>query len=466
MSKKNSLEQILIAAEQTYQQDFNVTIISLKNDLFDLCTKISKAPSIAITVQGTNIDPMISACAGISIAHDNDTVYFIPRHNNEDIDSISLPDVVRSLQPIFADETIEKIFYNATFDQIVLEQHDMPVAGKIFDIQIAAQLIAGQDQESGIESLKNFYALHVSQNREHTPDSQDLQHQSAVIEACLQEHIINAHQTLFLYKLLQTELKKQGLIERFESIEMQVHKILIAMQTIGITCDHKIIKKIDTFASEQLEHLMYEINSYSQIPVYINNESQLRALLFDTLKLPGKRKLATLEKNEAKKAEQNHFDTKLQDLSDQHPVIPMIIRYQQFFDFKQNILDDLQRYIHHKTERIHAFWQQSMDKARAIFCTHPDLQNIPTDKFDYKLSIRSAFTAQQDYCLLAIDYHKTDDIKKTLINIHQQIQIFDAQIVIVTTDNIIVQVKDTALEKLHSLFPEAQTGKSWDKISS
>lgn len=473
MAIKNGLEQLLATAEQSYKADFQIVLITTKKNLLDLCTTIKQSQLIAISLQGTDLDPMKSSCAGISIACDEKNVYFIPRHNNEDINSLELGDVIACLQPIFADTNIEKVMLNATFHQIVAAQIAMPIVGKIFDIGIAAQLIDHPSKHHSSELLQNFYAKTTTQSYETSKDQAGVINS---IEHCLFDGITSTHQTLFLKNILQTELTKQNLLEQFYTIEMPIHALLVAMQITGVLCNSAILKKLSAQVSKDLESLMYQINSYAHLPVDVTIPSQIKTLLFDTLKLPGKKRVRILENN-SHITEREALQEFLEEIELEHSVVPLIMHYYKLLTFQQNFLEILPEYINSTTGKVHAFWQQSTDKNHAILCTHPNLQNIPTESFDYKTTIRDAFIAQETYSLLAIDYETEQSIKTVLIKLNQQIvnHQIDGHVIIVTPSQIILEIKTADLKLLESplltnankkdFLLSVHIGKNWQEVT-
>jgi DNA polymerase I len=473
MIKKNDLVELLTTAEQSYKHDFQTVLITTKKDLHALCTAIKQSKLIALNIQGTDFDPMKSSCAGISIAYDLKHVYFIPRHNNENTDSLSLSDVILNLQPIFADDNIEKVMLDGTFHQILAQQLAMPILGRTFDIKIAGQLLDHASQQNSFELLRNFYAKNAAQSYQELITQDNA---ITTIEHCLFEGIASTHLTLYVKNILQTGLEQQNLVEQFFAIEMPIQNLLMKMQINGISCNKTLLEKLDAQISKDLENLMYQINGYSDIAVDITIASQVKTLLFDTLKLPGKRKFKTLEKADRI---QEHDDLQhiLMELAPQHPVVPMIIRYLQILFLQQNFLEILPQYINPTTGKIHAFWQQLTDNNHAILCTHPNLQSIPTDSFGYKTAIRDAFVAQENYTVCAIDYDAQRSIKLILLNLDHQIAShkIHGNIIIVTPNQIVLEIKATDLRLFeNALLTNAnkkdfllsiQTGKNWQEVS-
>ncbi len=459
MNSSNKLSFILKSAQQKYHESFEVIIIKTELDLMNLCQAIEKSKIMALAIQSTNIDPMVSACAGISIACNLKTVYFIPRHNNEEkeINSLSLPTVLSSLKTIFADLTIEKILYHGSFDRIIAHNISTPIVGNIFDINIAANLISHDTLENSVELLQTFYSHNAMQSYAYQTNNQsDIQ--PFAIDSCLWENIASVHQSLFLSHILKTELAADNVLEYFFATEMALQSILVKMQITGIKIDTKKLKKLEIYITKQLEILLYKINSYSPEPIDIDIISQVKKFLFDTLKLPGKRKIQQLQNNDSKKSEQDALQEILLQISDRHEVIPLIIEYRKLFNLKKYSFDDLYACINQTTQKIHPFWQQSMNESCALFATHPNLEKITDEKIDQKISLKDCLIPIDDYIFMSIQQINTQKIKQTLIEIDTYImkEKLDAMIVMVLHHTIIIQVHYTDQEKMTLISSQIQ----------
>ncbi|MBV8661147.1 MAG: hypothetical protein JO129_03310, partial [Candidatus Dependentiae bacterium] len=402
-SQPKAAEQhsILQAIKKGYKPEFEVALVSTKQELMAVCDAIKKAKFACINLQGTNIDPMLSSCESICIAVNEKTVHHIPFHTSKAKNSLSLADAAACLKSVFADTKIEKVMHNAKFKQIVLEQHGMPVHGTIFDISVAANLLMHNEEENSHKVLVEFYAknaivaYHAIKSTKKSAEP--------FLDKDAWNHVADTHQTLALKSGFEAELKKEKMLKLFETIEMPVNTVLADMEFAGISCDAALLKKLDEQVSKDVAKLHKEISSYSKTPINVNSVPQIRKLLFDTLKLPVQKKLHKSEKLHKRRQVSTDAET-LIELTKFHPIAQLILNYRELFKFKRAYLESLPKFINKKTHKIHAFWDQSLGITDRITCSHPNLQSIPTNDFGYKSFVRSAFVADKE-TFIAADYN-------------------------------------------------------------
>ncbi|TPW16772.1 MAG: DNA polymerase I, partial [bacterium] len=101
--------------------------------------RASHAP-IAIDTETTGLDPMRAGLVGLSFATRGGTGWYVPVAHQEGPNA-SLADVRSVLGPILADPAIPKIGQNIKYDLVILDRHDLPVAGVAFDTMVASYLI-------------------------------------------------------------------------------------------------------------------------------------------------------------------------------------------------------------------------------------------------------------------------------------------------------------------------------------
>lgn len=400
-AQQHSLLQLM---SKSYKPGFTLSIITTKKELKALADEIKKSKIVCINVQGTDIDPMASACGGISIALNDKEVYFIPRQHNEEEDSVLLSDVVASLKPVFADKNIEKVMHNAKYNQIILEQNGMPLQGKIFDATIAASLIMHNEKEDSLELLRDFYIKNAMLSYQEMTSDEKASDEPVSIKKELWNSIADTHQTMALKNVLAAELEKEQMTKLFETIEMPTNNVLASMEIAGISCDAALLKKMNVRVTEDIKKLEIEINAYSPTPINIHSVPQVRKLLFDTLKLPMQKKLHKSETLEQRRQASTDAES-LIALSKLHPIADLILQYRELFKCKNSYLDTLPQFINKTTHKIHAYWEQSLELTDRISCSHPNLQSIVTHDFGHKTFVRSAFIAQENHTFIAADYH-------------------------------------------------------------
>lgn len=458
--------QILHTIKDAYQPKFKLQIVADLQELQRAILQIQQAKICAVAVQGTSLDPMTSSCAGISIACDLETVYFIPRHDNQDEHSLSLPQVIAQLQPIFADEHITKIIYHATFDQIVLHHNDMPVSSSIFALDLAIQLCDGADQtvEKEIHDLYMVYALqsHQDQLEQHSD--------ATAIESCLWNNIASVHFSLFLYPILEKQLAERNLLNDFKQMYTPIEQMLITMQMNGIYCDGQKLDSIDQKIHSELEQLHLVIDSYSPMPIDINVTQQLRHFLFETLDLPGKKKFLHQDPDETPATDDNI----LQELFDLHPAILFIVKYRKLKLFQMTVIKACRNLINSQTDNVHPSWQLQFGKLVTLQSQQPNLQEMVQDQEFEHYSITNIFAAAPEKLLIACHLPRENSILNIALAIMQELnaQHLQVQIIAIIDQVIILQAHPSDEQKIghvcKKIIPHKnftlQTGTTWHQI--
>lgn len=217
--KLPKLDPILRFLQKNHKQKFQFFIITTKSELTAVCQKIKKSKIIYVNIQGTDLDPQISACAGVSIAYDEKSLYFIPRHNNEAKGTLFLHELFLKLKPLLADEKIEKIMHNAQYNRTIFQRNDAPVQGKVFDIMTAINLILHtQSPQDNEQIVRDFYGKQAAVSYQTMTAAKKISDDSGLIvgvDPDLWHSIADVHQTIFLHSFLQKELAKKKCCQIF-----------------------------------------------------------------------------------------------------------------------------------------------------------------------------------------------------------------------------------------------------------
>lgn len=397
-SQQNLFEQ----ASQLLHDIYNFQLVTSLDSLLDVCAKIEAAGAFAIDTETTGLDPMVNKCVGISIAIEAGTAYYIPFGHTTDEVQLSLQNLKEHLAPLFINPTIKKYLHHAKFDQVVLHQIGLPLAGVTFDTLIAASLLVQDWQKKGLKTLSEFYFDETMLTYEEMVKEFKVSNFAGVsLQAATRYAAADAHQTLKLYHVFYAELEKQNLLSLFNTIEMPVNEILVAMQIEGIYCNTKILATLDTLVSQDLIKIEAEIAQYIDEPINLNSPKQIKELLFEKLNLP-------TQKKSAKKTGYSTDAQVLHTLSKIHPVPGLILKYRELFKLKSTYIESLPTYINSVTHKIHTSFNQALVATGRLSSSNPNLQNIPTGDLGYPMDIRSAFQAEQGHVLLAADYSQIE----------------------------------------------------------
>ncbi len=401
-SSESSSTSLLQQSHNFLHEKYNFMLVTQLQDLLNICALIKQTGSFAIDTETSGLDPMIDPCVGISIAITPGAAYYIPFGHTTNEEQLLLQDIKNHLGPIFADATIKKYLHHAKFDQVVLHQIGLPLAGVTFDTLIAASLLVQDWQKKGLKTLSEFYFDETMLSYEETMKAHKAHSFAQIPLADATNYAAaDAHQTLKLQHLFAPELTKQHLDNLFYSIEMPINEILVAMQIEGIYCDATVLEKLDVFVSADLTKIEAEIAEYTNGPINLNSPKQIKELLFDQLNLP----------TQKKSAKNTGYSTDAQVLSvlaKIHPAPGLILKYRELYKLKSTYIESLPTYINPQTHKIHTSFNQTLVATGRLSSSNPNLQNIPTGDMGYELDVRSAFKAQGDHVLLAADYSQIE----------------------------------------------------------
>jgi len=400
---QNSGQQNLFNQSQKFLHEiYNFVLVTTIDELIKLSEQLKKNGSFAVDTETTGLDPMVNPCVGISIATEVTSAYYIPFGHTTDDLQLSIDDIKKHLNPIFADQNIKKFLHHAKFDQVVLHQCGMPLAGVTFDTLIAASLIVQDWQKKDLKTLSEFYFDETMLTYQETI-KQHKAHSFAEIPLQDATHYAaaDAHQTLKLQALFDVELKKQGLDILFNTIEMPINKILVAMQLEGIYCDTKVLEALDVLVSTDLLKIESEISTFTPNKINLNSPKQIKELLFDELNLPTQKKSA---KNTGYSTDAQVLHT----LSKIHPVPGLLLKYRELFKLKSTYIESLPTYINPITGKIHTSFNQALVATGRLSSSNPNLQNIPTGDLGYPIDVRSSFKTEPGHVFLAADYSQIE----------------------------------------------------------
>lgn len=397
-SQQNLFEQV----PQFLHDRYTFELVTSVDSLLNVCAKIEAAGAFAIDTETKGLDPMIDECVGISIAIEPGTAYYIPFGHTTDEVQLQLQDIKEHLAPLFINPVIKKYLHHAKFDQVVLHQIGLPLAGVTFDTLIAASLLVQDWQKKGLKALSEFYFDETMLTYEAMVKEFKVSNFAGIpLQAATRYAAADAHQTLKLYHVFYAELEKQNLLSLFNTIEMPVNDILVAMQIEGIFCNTHVLEALNVLVSADLVAIEAEIGSYIEEPINLNSPKQIKELLFDKLSLP-------TQKKSAKKTGYSTDAQVLHTLSKIHPVPGLILKYRELFKLKSTYIESLPTYINSVTHKIHTSFNQALVATGRLSSSNPNLQNIPTGDLGYPMDIRSAFQAEQGHVLLAADYSQIE----------------------------------------------------------
>lgn len=381
----------------------NFRMVTTPEALAQLVTEIRQAGVVAIDTETNGLDPRSCIMVGISICTQEKVAYYIPFGHQTDEPQLAYEQVRQALQDVFADTTITKYFHNAKFDIHMLAAQGLAVKGPLFDTLIAASLVTKDWQRISLKQLALYYFNeHMLTFAQVVKDQKlpNFAHVPLDIATCYSAN--DAYQTFKLASVFQDELKKEGMMDLFEAIEMPLMHTLCAMESRGIYADKAVLQELDQHIAQTLGGIEKEIIAMipsSHAAINLNSPKQIEQLLFYTLHLPP-------QKKSGKRTGYSTDQDVLETLSKLHPVPGLILKYRELYKLQSTYAQSLQDHINERDNRIHTTFSQTRVATGRLASSEPNLQNLPASGAG--LAIRGAFKAAPGKLFISADYSQIE----------------------------------------------------------
>ncbi|MCB9746903.1 MAG: DNA polymerase I [Candidatus Omnitrophica bacterium] len=344
----------------------NEKLITAQKDIDEIIKKIKEEKSFSFLIQ-INEEELFSAPGHLMISLANDNVY-----------AVSL-DKAGEFRSLFEDLNILKITHNFKALLKILDDQGIQVKGRVFDVVLAAFLLAPSQSGYAISDLSWQY-LQISLSA-----TDKIGQETAVLSK--------------LYKKLFDELQNKSLLKLFQDIEIPLSYVLFDIEKQGVKLDETLLKKLSQDCQHRINDLSGKIYSIAGQEFNLNSPKQLSQILFEKLKLPVIKKTKT------------GFSTNeevLNVLAKDHAVPALILEYRQLAKLKSTYIDALPLLINPQTGRIHAEFNQIGTETGRLSSRQPNLQNIPIRTELGRQIRRAIIPSDQSHIMIAADYSQIE----------------------------------------------------------
>ncbi len=377
-------------------------IVDSEEGLHVLLQSLKDAGRFALDTETSSEDARHAELVGISLSMAPGEAYYIPvghRHTPDGQEpGAQLPRayVIEKLTPVLEDETILKYMHNAKYDLAMLLRYGIDVQGLAFDTMLGAYLAEPGRRGVGLKD-QAFQRLGIMM----TPIS-DLIGTGSKMISMAQVPIrrvadyagADADMTFRLVEPIQEELRKHGLLDMYQRIELPLIPVLMQMELYGIALDAQFLQEFNVRLEEQLEALVEAIYASVGHRFNVNSTKQLADVLFVELKVPSGKKTKTGYSVSA---------DVIEGLRGRHPVVDYLLEYRQLNKLKSTYVDGLLALMDPQTGRVYTSFNQTVASSGRLSSSNPNLQNIPV-RTELGRQIRHAFVADPSYVLLTADY--------------------------------------------------------------
>jgi DNA polymerase I len=384
----------------TSSGDIQFKTVNREADFQALLQAIEKKKSFAFDIESTSLNPREAIPVGVAIAVEQGVGHYIPvGHRGTDVPQLDTKRVLDGLKPFLESSKYGKIGQNLKYDWNVLYQQGIRPDGILADTMVASYVLDPEGRHN-LDTLAGRYLnYNVLTYEEVCGKGKDqLCFDQVAVDVATRYSAEDAVIALRLWQRFEPLLKKEGLVETFEKIDLPLVSVLARMEREGVNIDVSWLEKLSTDFDKDLKKIEERVQAYTKGPINLNSTKQLATLLFDELKLPPQGKTKTGFSTDAQV---------LDALSPLHEVPRLLLEYREISKLKGTYVDPLPTLRDARTGKIHAGFHQTVAATGRLSSADPNLQNIPIRTERGKL-IRRAFVPSPDNELLSADYSQIE----------------------------------------------------------
>ncbi len=402
------------AAEQI---DSNYRMVCDEKEIVELLDRARRGGVLCIDLETTGLDPQVDEVVGYALAVEAGEAVYVPvghaRGGSAAGDMFGGPDgaecdpdsgrqlsndrVAALLKPVLEDPAVEKWGHNIKFDMLMLRKYGLRMINIGVDTMVAAYVSDPSERRFGLKPLAGeLLGITMKTYEDMVGKGKGQKNFSEVpIAEAVDYACADVDMVLRIQPILDSKLKEAGLDKIFREMEMPLVPVLEQMEWNGIAIDSNVLKSLSEEMIARENSIREDAFGITGMDVNLNSPKQVAELLFDALGLRKIRKTST-------------DIMVLEQLQDDHPVVPLIIQYRHLSKLRGTYIDALPSLVSPRDGRIHTSFNQTVAATGRLSSSNPNLQNIPV-RTEEGRKIRRAFVPGGSGCvLLSADYSQIE----------------------------------------------------------
>ncbi|MCC6238507.1 MAG: DNA polymerase I [Dehalococcoidia bacterium] len=302
------------------------------------------------------------------------------------VDQLTQAEVLRALEPLFTDASLERATHDAKFGTLALAEAagGFWPAPAAFDTMIAAYLLGDPNVTIRGLAFNRLGQELVDPKVLLGTGRKAITYSRTTPEDCAAFATGNADLALRLASVLQQDLEANALLGVFEDLDMPHVPVLARMERWGLAVDVEVLHEQAHVLEQAVADAEAEVFASVGHEFQIGSPQQLSHVFFTELGLPKTRKTATGFTTDA---------TALEPLRHVHPAVEAVLRWREVTKIKSTYVDTLPHQINPRTGRIHSVFSQVTAATGRLSSSDPNLQNIPL-RTEIGNAVRRAFVAR------------------------------------------------------------------------
>ena len=170
------------------------------------------------------------------------------------------------------------------------------------------------------------------------------------------------------HEILGKKLVDENMLGLYTDLELPLCDVLFGMERAGFKVDVAALDAMAAEYDERIAEIQKKLNELAGETINPNSPKQLGVILFEKLGL-----------NSGKKKKGNYSTGAevLEKIIDEHPIVPIILKYRQLQKLNSTYVKGFKPLIDPKTGLIHTCFNQTLTTTGRLSSKEPNLQNIP-----------------------------------------------------------------------------------------
>jgi DNA polymerase I len=364
--------------------------------------KVSAAALVALDTETTSLNAMQARLVGLSLSVAPGEAAYIPLGHDYPGAPEQLPVavVLDKLRAWLQDPKALKLGQNVKYDQHVLANHGIAVAGYAHDTMLQSYVLECH-RPHGLASLAERHLGRHGLSYEDLCGKgvNQISISQVDIERVTQYACEDADQCLDVHLALWPRVQADPGLLRIYQLEISTSAILCRMEREGVLIDAPTLAAQSHSLGERIVALEAEAHGLAGGPFNLASPKQIGEIFFEKLGLPVVKKTA--------KGAPSTDEEVLEKLAEDYPLPAKILEHRSLSKLKSTYTDKLAALADPSDGRVHTSYAQAVAVTGRLSSNEPNLQNIPIRTAEGR-RVREAFVASPGCVIASADYSQIE----------------------------------------------------------
>ena len=377
--------------------------ISDEHELKRWLARLEQAPLAAFDTETTSLDPLTAQLVGMSFAVEPGKAAYVPlAHDYAGApEQIGVRAALAILKPWLENARYPKLGQNAKYDQHVLANQGVSLAGVVHDTLLESYVLESH-QRHDMDSLATrvLGAKTISYDEVTGTGAKRIGFEQVDIARASTYAAEDADITLQLHLGMYPRIAADEKLRYiYESIEMPAREVLFRIERNGVLIDAALLAAQSRELGQKMLDLEARAHTEAGQPFNLNSPKQIAEIFFQQKGMPVVKKTPS--------GAPSTDEEVLAKLALDHPLAKMLLDYREIAKLKSTYTDKLPRMVNAKTGRVHTNYGQATAVTGRLASNDPNLQNIPVRSAEGR-RIREAFIAPPGSVIISADYSQIE----------------------------------------------------------